>query len=1140
LLTTLNLTNALADTYIASSANWNTAYNNRITALTTTGNSGAATLAANTLNVPEYTLSGLGGVPSTRSITINGTAFDLSADRTYSVGTVTDVAALTLGTTGTDVSSTVANGTTTPVITLNIPTASATNRGALSSADWSTFNAKEPAITAGTSSQYYRGDKTFQTLNTAAVAEQTNLYFTEDRVRGTVLTGLNLASGGTIAATDSVLQAFGKVQNQISALVGGVIYKGTWNASTNTPTLASGTGAKGDYYIVTVDGSTNLDGISDWKVGDWAIFNGTTWDKVDNTDAVSSVNGYTGAVSLVTGDVLEGSGSLPSRPSQLYFTDARARLALSAGTGISYDNTTGVITNASPDQTVALTGAGTTSISGTYPNFTITSNDQFVGTVTSVATSAPLTGGTITTTGTIGITQSSSVADGYLSSTDWNTFNGKEPALTKGNLTEATSSVLTITGGTGAVIGSGTTIQVKQASSTVSGFLSSTDWTTFNNKQNALTNPVTGTGTTNYLPKFTGASTIGDSAVSDNGTTVTLHSRALSGTSATFSDTLTVSKNQNGQTKLTVSNTTAGTGSYVETTYQSNSSAGIGAVGKYSSSTTPYKITTASSTYIYNGTAGDIAILNDFASGSITMAAGGSSTAHLTVTPSGNLGLGVTPSAWADSKAIQVGSAAAPYLALFQQTTSTSDGYLGWNARLTGYRTFAYITTGDPVSLYRLNAGAHTWFTAPSGTAGNAITFTQAMTLDASGRLGIGRDGANLTKRLDIYDANTGGTDDIVRAFQNLGINHAFYRSQRNGGANMLIGATRDNNDGALEANTSILWNVSNHSMLFGTNNTERMRITSGGSLQVGGTAEPGKISLFQNDTKTYSATGNFNSDLFVVRVNSSSTNNQIASLQLAASGNAGTAAGRATISVVQTSATANTGDLVIQTNSAGTFGERLRIASTGAATFSSSVRVNNSNDNEILNINSGQAKTNTSRVAVSRWHTNESTGSQFKLNLFVDGNATGSSRAFIFQTSNEGVANDGVFSLQPLGGNVGIGTTSPTEKLHVAGNIKVTIGDIDVDSSTSYIRANNTRIAGTDRKIQVWNNVSAYIDVLTLATTGAATFSSSVKTGNPSGYTAKPYKFGEVLSGGTTATHTVAVEIDGVVYFLLAASSPP
>jgi hypothetical protein len=62
-------------------------------------------------------------------------------------GTVTSVAALTLGTTGTDLSSTVANSTTTPVITLNVPTASATNRGALSAADWTTFNNKQNALT---------------------------------------------------------------------------------------------------------------------------------------------------------------------------------------------------------------------------------------------------------------------------------------------------------------------------------------------------------------------------------------------------------------------------------------------------------------------------------------------------------------------------------------------------------------------------------------------------------------------------------------------------------------------------------------------------------------------------------------------------------------------------------------------------------------------------------------------------------------------------------------------------------------------------------------------------------------------------------------------------------------------------------
>ena len=77
-------------------------------------------------------------------------------------------------------------------------------------------------------------------------------------------------------------------------------YKGTWNASTNTPALTNGVGQKGGYYIVSTGGSTSLDGFSDWEAGDWAIFNGTTWQQIDNTDGVVSVNGLTGVITLAT------------------------------------------------------------------------------------------------------------------------------------------------------------------------------------------------------------------------------------------------------------------------------------------------------------------------------------------------------------------------------------------------------------------------------------------------------------------------------------------------------------------------------------------------------------------------------------------------------------------------------------------------------------------------------------------------------------------------------------------------------------------------------------------------------------------------------------------------------------------------
>tara|TARA_R110000868_G_scaffold112930_3_gene303587 strand:+ start:1039 stop:3618 length:2580 start_codon:yes stop_codon:yes gene_type:complete len=101
---------------------------------------------------------------------------------------------------------------------------------------------------------------------------------------------------------------------------------------------------------------------------------------------------------------------------------------------------------------------------------------------------------------------------GALSSADWTTFNNKTSNLgtvTSVGLTSATSGV---TIGASPVTTSGNiTLAIATATSGQKGLLSSTDWTTFNNKQNALTNPVTGTGTTNYLPKFTGASALGDS-----------------------------------------------------------------------------------------------------------------------------------------------------------------------------------------------------------------------------------------------------------------------------------------------------------------------------------------------------------------------------------------------------------------------------------------------------------------------------------------------------------------------------------------------------------------------------------------------------------------------------------------------------
>jgi hypothetical protein len=107
-------------------------------------------------------------------------------------------------------------------------------------------------------------------------------------------TKLDAAQRGTANGV-ATLDGSGKIPSaQLPAsFVGQVAYQGTWDASTgNAPTLAP---QLGYYYIVTVAGATALDGISDWNVGDWAIYD-TQWHKVDNTDAISSWNGRTGAI----------------------------------------------------------------------------------------------------------------------------------------------------------------------------------------------------------------------------------------------------------------------------------------------------------------------------------------------------------------------------------------------------------------------------------------------------------------------------------------------------------------------------------------------------------------------------------------------------------------------------------------------------------------------------------------------------------------------------------------------------------------------------------------------------------------------------------------------------------------------------
>ena len=132
--------------------------------------------------------------------------------------------------------------------------------------------------------------------NSTAVA--TTAYL--DRLLGANNGIATLNSSGTLSSS------------QIPAsLTGAVVYQGTWNAATNTPALVSGVGTKGDYYKVSVAGTTSIDGNSQWNVGDTIIFDGTAWDKINGAEPeVLSVVGLTGAISGSALSSALGLGSL--------------------------------------------------------------------------------------------------------------------------------------------------------------------------------------------------------------------------------------------------------------------------------------------------------------------------------------------------------------------------------------------------------------------------------------------------------------------------------------------------------------------------------------------------------------------------------------------------------------------------------------------------------------------------------------------------------------------------------------------------------------------------------------------------------------------------------------------------------------
>jgi hypothetical protein len=639
-------------------------------------------------------------------------------------------------------------------------------------------------------------------------------------------------------------------------------YKGTWNASTNTPTLANGTGDTGDVYICNVAGTVNFGaGPITFAVGDYVIYSGTIWQRSSGAvgtvtsvaltvggDAISvsgsplttsgtlalAFSGTTSQyirgngtlanfpTSLVTGSgttnfvskfttsstigssqiyddgtsVLIGTtGTLPNIKVGIYSSTQRALeivstnanalfvqspaayiLTISNGTWTSQFTNTGrldlagdllvnTIANATTDTDRFLvsdsgvikyrTGAellsdiGGASASGYVPYTGATANLD-LGTNTLIAAK-----GTFSSSGsgdTVGITHSSGSgialnitkggngeglyinktsgtgnaatiigtlnattlvksggtsseflkADGSVDSTSYGTGS-----VTSVGLSSATSGV---TIGSTPITTSGTiTLAIATASGSQQGLLSSTDWTTFNNKQSALTNPVTGTGTTNYLPKFTGASTIGNSLVQDSGSAIT-----ITGSNYLFN----LSGGGTSRIAASINNTSGNLEFGLE-----------GSAGN--------QLFTGMAAYQAGiGTSNNTSL--NFATNTVV---------RMQLNTSGNLGLGVTPSAWASGfTALQVKNAS------FWSTGN--DASITANAYYDGSN-YRYIATAGASRTYHNTDGSIAWSQAPSGTAGNAITFTPAMTLNASGRLILNTTDDNAIGRLQVRGNGT-------------------------------------------------------------------------------------------------------------------------------------------------------------------------------------------------------------------------------------------------------------------------------------------------------------------------------------------------------------------------------------------------
>ena len=195
----------------------------------------------------------------------------------------------------------------------------------------------------------------------------------------------------------------------------------------------------------------------------------------------------------------------------------------------------------------------------------------------------------------------------------------------------------------------------------------------------------------------------------------------------------------------------------------------------------------------------------------------GTANKNATLDSSGNLGLGVTPSAWVSSwRAIQLAGTSGNSGGSIYTNAGGTTGQIGvaqnwyWNGTNN-----LYLTTAAASDYYQY-AGTHVWRNAASGTAGNTVSLTQAMTLDVSGNLGIGV--TSPTSRLHV--SNSSASTNAIAQFTNG-------TTGTGAGNGLYVGID--------STNTATIFNFYNSNLQFGTNGTTKMVLDTSGNLGIGG-----------------------------------------------------------------------------------------------------------------------------------------------------------------------------------------------------------------------------------------------------------------------------------------------------------------